>query len=243
MDNTSKIIGENIKKERLSHGMTQKELADIIGYSEKSVSKWESGMGLPTVNILLEICKTFGTDLNAMVSKKEECPYYLAIDGGGTKTHYLLCDADGEIIGEHIGECTNPVDLGIDKTKSILKQCINMITCGISLQSVYMFAGISGGTTGNNREILHDFFESFGFAKFENDSDILSAVALGLGKSNGMIMIMGTGVCGFAIKDGYRKQIGGWGQFFDEGGGGYNLGKDGLYAVLKADDGTGEKLF
>ncbi len=241
MNNINKIISENIKKERIRGGFTQKEVADMIGYSEKSISKWEAGYGLPGIETLIELCRIFNTDLNTVICKNNDGPYYLGIDGGGTKTHYMLIDDKGNIIREHIGDCTNPVDIGIENTKKVLKDNITVITEGINRKSIYLFAGISGGSTSNNKAILSEFFSSLGFAKTGNDSDIMSSVALGLGESNGMIVIMGTGVVGFAVKDGYFKQIAGWGQLFDAGGGGYNLGKDGLYAVLKADDGTGEE--
>lgn len=241
MENLNKIIGENLRRERIASGVTQKEIAEKVGYSEKSISKWESGGGVPGIETLITLSKIFNTDINALVCKKESMPYYLGIDGGGTKTHYALSDSEGNIIREHIGDCSNPIDIGIEKTKAVLKENIIKITDGINRSSVYMFAGISGGTTGNNQKILRDFFAGFGFAGAGNDSDIKSSVALGLGKGNGMIIIMGTGIAGFAVKDTIFKQIGGWGQLFDAGGGGYNLGKDALYASLKEHDGTGEK--
>ncbi len=241
MDNLSKIIGENIKQERILAHLTQKDVAEKIGYSEKSVSKWEAGCGLPSIDTLIELCKIFNTDINCLINKKENEIYYLGIDGGGTKTHYMLTNSEGTVLKEHIGEGTNPVDIGIANTKKVLKENINSITEGYNKKSIYAFAGISGGSTGNNKAILKKFFINLGFADVDNDSDIMSSVALGLGDSNGMIVIMGTGVVGFAVKDGCFKQIAGWGQLFDAGGGGYNLGKDGLYAVLRADDGTGEE--
>jgi len=241
MKDLNKIIGENLRRERINCSLTQKETADKVGYSEKSVSKWESGSGVPGIETLLTLAKLFNTDINSLVCKKDEKTFYLGIDGGGTKTHYALSDTEGNIIREHIGDCTNPIDIGIENSKKILKDNIRSITDGINPSSIYAFAGISGGTTGNNKTIFNEFFKSFGFAAAENDSDIKSSVALGLGKSNGMIVIMGTGIAGFAVKDDIFKQIGGWGQFFDAGGGGYNLGKDALYASLREHDGTGKK--
>ena len=241
MKELNKIIGENLRRERIASGVTQKQIAEKIGYSEKSISKWEAGSGVPGIETLLTLANLFNTDIKTLVYKNESATFYLGIDGGGTKTHYALSDSQGNIIREHVGDSSNPIDIGIEKSKNTLKVNILKITEGINPSNIYAFAGISGGTTGNNKAILNEFFSQFGFAAYDNDSDIKSSVALGLGKNNGMIVIMGTGIVGFAVKGKEFRQIGGWGQFFDAGGGSYNLGKDALYASLREHDGTGEK--
>ena len=48
----NKTISENLVLYRKLHGMTQAELADAIGYSDKSVSKWERGEGTPDIFLL-----------------------------------------------------------------------------------------------------------------------------------------------------------------------------------------------
>ena len=50
-------IGKFIEARRHELGMTQRELAARLFISSKSVSKWETGRGLPDVSILLELCE------------------------------------------------------------------------------------------------------------------------------------------------------------------------------------------
>lgn len=50
------------KKKKL--GMTQKQLAEKLGKSDKSVSKWERGICLPDVSVYLELCEILGISLN-----------------------------------------------------------------------------------------------------------------------------------------------------------------------------------
>ena len=45
-------------------GMTQKQLAEKLGMSDKSVSKWERGICLPDVSVYLELCGILGISLN-----------------------------------------------------------------------------------------------------------------------------------------------------------------------------------
>ena len=40
--------------------MTQKQLAEKLGKSDKSVSKWERGICLPDVSVYLELCEILG---------------------------------------------------------------------------------------------------------------------------------------------------------------------------------------
>ena len=52
---------------------------------------------------------------------------------------------------------------------------------------------------------------------------------------------MGTGFIVYAVDGEKRKRISGWGQFFDEGGSGYTIGRDAVTAALCSIDGSGEK--
>ena len=57
-------IGKYIASKRKSLGMTQKQLAEKLGMSDKSVSKWERGVCLPDVSVYKELCSILGISLN-----------------------------------------------------------------------------------------------------------------------------------------------------------------------------------
>ena len=61
---TGKFISE-LRKEK---EMTQTELAGIIGVSEKTVSKWETGRGMPEISTLPVLCETLGISVNEMLT-------------------------------------------------------------------------------------------------------------------------------------------------------------------------------
>ena len=70
MENSNQInekIGKNIAYYRKASGLTQAELAEKINYSDKSVSKWESGNGAPDVYILLQLAELFNVTVNDLV--------------------------------------------------------------------------------------------------------------------------------------------------------------------------------
>lgn len=61
---TGKFIAE-LRKEQ---GLTQRELADRLCVSDKTVSKWECGNGLPEVSIMLPLCEILGISVNELLS-------------------------------------------------------------------------------------------------------------------------------------------------------------------------------
>lgn len=64
-------IGNNIAVARKSCGMTQAELAERLGYSDKAVSKWERSESIPDVLTLVEMSQVFGVRVDALVGDKE----------------------------------------------------------------------------------------------------------------------------------------------------------------------------
>lgn len=61
-------IGEFIITERKAKGLTQAKLAEKLFVSEKTVSKWENGNGIPDTNFLPKLCEIFGVSLNELLS-------------------------------------------------------------------------------------------------------------------------------------------------------------------------------
>ena len=57
-------IGKYIAGKRKDLGLTQRQLAEKLGMSDKSVSKWERGICLPDVSIYSELCRILGISLN-----------------------------------------------------------------------------------------------------------------------------------------------------------------------------------
>ena len=67
-------LAENLTRYRKDAGMTQLELSEKINYSDKSVSKWERGEGLPDVTVLVQLSELFGITVNDLLSSPESQP-------------------------------------------------------------------------------------------------------------------------------------------------------------------------
>lgn len=53
---------------RIAKGLTQKQLADILGVVPKTVSKWETGHGFPDTSLLLELSKILNVSIDSLLS-------------------------------------------------------------------------------------------------------------------------------------------------------------------------------
>lgn len=231
-------FGHNLKDLRKKAGYTRVKLAEMLSYSDKSIEKWESGKGVPPLEVVCRIAEIFGVTVDSLVyAQKTEIRYLLAIDGGGTKTEFLLTDANRKELARKILGPSNAVDIGIDKTFEILSQGIREVCRGISLREVSVFAGLAGGITGNNKQKIKDFLSGFNFGAYANGSDTENVLEIALHGGDGVAVIMGTGIIAFAQTDGERHRVGGWGYHIDKGGSGYNIASDAMYSALKYIDG------
>lgn len=59
-------IGEFIAKLRKEKNMTQEQLAEKIGVTDKSISRWENGKTMPDYSILKELCDTLDITINEL---------------------------------------------------------------------------------------------------------------------------------------------------------------------------------
>ena len=61
-------IGKFIADERKAKKYTQRELADKLAISDKTISKWERGNGFPEVSLLLPLCNELEITVNELLA-------------------------------------------------------------------------------------------------------------------------------------------------------------------------------
>lgn len=66
----AKEIGRFICSLRKSKGYTQSALAEMLGISNRTVSKWETGDGLPDISMLPELAKVLGVSVDEILAGK-----------------------------------------------------------------------------------------------------------------------------------------------------------------------------
>ena len=66
-------FGENLQKLRKERGISQEQLAEQLGVTRQSVSKWESGASYPEMDKIVAICNIFHCDTDVLINKDEIC--------------------------------------------------------------------------------------------------------------------------------------------------------------------------
>lgn len=90
-------IGENIKGLREEHGLSQLELAKIIGVTDKSVSAWELDTNIPRMGAIQKMADYFGVPKSAIIEDKEESK-------NDTEIHTIAAHAIGKLNDEDVEE-------------------------------------------------------------------------------------------------------------------------------------------
>lgn len=89
-------VGSLIYKLRKEKNMTQKQIADLLNISDKTVSKWERGLGCPDVSILTNLSKIFDINIEKILLGDLEPN---DVNGGNMKRiKFYVCSNCGNII-------------------------------------------------------------------------------------------------------------------------------------------------
>lgn len=103
---TSYVTGNTIKTLREKKGLTQKQLADMLIVSDKTVSKWETGKGLPDISLIEGLAKALGVSLAELLSG--ECVINRNRSANMLRTKFYVCPICGNVIhsiGEGVFSC------------------------------------------------------------------------------------------------------------------------------------------
>lgn len=234
------FLGEKIRKFRKELGITQTELAQKLNISFQAVSNWERGAAPPDLDNIVKLSQLFGITVdNLLNTNLSNEPVYIGIDGGATKTEFVVFTTTGKILKKFRLDGSNPNDIGIEKCANILSQGID--TCLNEYPELNMiFAGLSGIGAGNNKKELSILLSlRYKHLKIEMDTDaanVFSSADIPCSSA----MICGTGSVVFARANGITKRLGGWGYMFDNAGSAYDIGKDAIAACLSYEDGLTE---
>ncbi len=172
----------------------------------------------------------------------------IAVDGGGTKTEFILTDTKGNVLSRLIYSGTNLNSVSYEEALLTLsygtKDALDLADYkGIDIKGA--FFGLAGGVNGKNQDIIYKYFKPRYFANtnFSNHGDELNAINVGVKNApDGIVVIAGTGSNVSIKKNGQvlpNPQLSGWGYMFDNGGSGFDYGRDAVLAAKAHINGTG----
>ena len=85
-------IGKLIAECRKKASLTQMQLAEKLGITDRAVSKWETGKAMPDSSIMLEVCSILGISVNELLSGEK-----FIMENSGQKNEQLLLDMAKEL--------------------------------------------------------------------------------------------------------------------------------------------------
>lgn len=165
----------------------------------------------------------------------------IGIDGGGTKTEFVLVSEQGAVLRRIKLSRSNPNDIGIEKCCETLAAGIDDLLAA-EMPVCSLFAGVAGCATGNNAQKVEAFLKNrYPGIEIAVDTDGVNILSCNINSTDCMALICGTGSVLFVREKGIQYRIGGWGYLFDEAGSAYDIGRDAIRAVLAEKDGLGPK--
>ena len=159
---------------------------------------------------------------------------FLGIDGGGSKTAFLLEDDNGRELARFETGPSNWVSSGPGKTLESLTEGVTKLPSSPDV--------VCGGFAGAGREEAVDFYRSclsdlLPDAQIFIETDAFITYVGAIGIRPGILLIAGTGSIALARKaDGAMLRAGGWGPAFSDEGGGFWIGREAIRSALRAHD-------
>lgn len=172
---------------------------------------------------------------------------FLGIDGGGTKTEFVIIDGLGEILGHTIMPTCHYKQTSLENFEKVIKDGIEEVCkqINICIEDIdYSFIGIPGyGEIKQDVIILDSIVENILSSqnyKCGNDSEVAWAGSLAC--EPGINIVAGTGAIGFGVDNkGNTARASGWGHFCGDEGSAYWIGKQVIELFTKQADGRMEK--
>jgi N-acetylglucosamine kinase-like BadF-type ATPase len=167
---------------------------------------------------------------------------FLGVDGGGTKTDFVLVDGDGNLVASHEGAASYHLEIGIDGLRRVLADGLDALFGGAGIDGsaiAHAFFGLPAYGEDSAAQPLLDALPAplFGHHRYRCGNDMVCAWAGSLGGEDGINIVAGTGSIGYGERRGKAARAGGWGEVFSDEGSAYWIAVQGLNLFSRMSDG------
>ncbi len=160
--------------------------------------------------------------------------YKIGVDGGGTKTEFILVDAAGEVIARHLASGCNPSQIGPEKARDILLTGLAALRSSLPdsglrtpVSALHLYMAGSPPFWRETANALKDF------GTITTGPDSLPVLELATGGKPGLVLHAGTGSFVAArAPDGFVHYAGGLGWRLGDAGSGFDLGRRAIAHAL-----------
>jgi N-acetylglucosamine kinase-like BadF-type ATPase len=167
---------------------------------------------------------------------------FLGVDGGGTKTEFVLLDAQGQLLATHQEGTSYYLEIGLDGARALLERGImaTLERAGRNLSDLrFAFFGLPAYGEDSNMQgevdrlpagVMHP-------ERYRCGSDMICSWAGSLVCQDGISVISGTGSMAYGQYQNHGARAGGWGELFSDEGSAYWIAREGLTLFSRMSDG------
>lgn len=195
---------------------------------------------MPDLDNLCKLAKVFSVSTDQLlgyVEYPDRGRRLIAIDGGGTKTEFVLCTEYGELLKRLMRGGSNPNTVGIEAAQELLRSGLDQLL-GVDGSISAVYAGIAGcGVKENGKRLLAFLKKNYPGIQCTVASDVPNVIYSAPVEDRCIAVICGTGSVVYAKTPDAMHRLGGWGYLWESGCSGYDFGRDAIQAALAARDG------
>ena len=167
---------------------------------------------------------------------------FLGVDGGGTKTRFLLIDETGRVLASHLEGPAYYLEIGLEELRRMLARGIEQTLRqgGVREEELgYAFLGLPA--YGEDSKLLPALdsapSQALPHGRYQCDNDMVCGWAGALAGADGINIVSGTGSIAYGEYAGRKARAGGWGELFGDEGSSYWLAREGLRLFSRMSDG------
>lgn len=167
---------------------------------------------------------------------------YLGVDGGGTKTAFLLLTSEGDVLATVEGPSSYHLEHGFPHVENVFIEGVAALTASTGIrpeQIGFAFFAIPGygEASGEIRRLDALPAAALGHDRYRCGNDMIAGWAGSLAASDGINVVAGTGSMAYGERAGRGSRVGGWGELFGDEGSAYWIGLRALNAFSRMSDG------
>ena len=167
---------------------------------------------------------------------------YLGVDGGGTKTAFVILGATGQVIARALGGSTYHPEVGLAGVRSVIESGIGTVLSEAQLSAgdlTHAFFGLPayGEDPTADEELAAAPGVVLRAGSYSCGNDMVCSWAGAFGCEDGISVIAGTGSIAYGEYHGRAAGAGGWGEVFGDEGSAYWIAREGLAAFSRMSDG------
>jgi N-acetylglucosamine kinase-like BadF-type ATPase len=168
---------------------------------------------------------------------------FLGIDGGGTKTAFVLLDAGGRLLARHEATTGYYIEIGFDALRTLLRDGVHatLAQAGVRAADVaHTFAGLPAHGEDSTLLASFDGLLADVVPRSTVGNDMVCSWAGSLAGADGISLVAGTGSIAYGEWQGRSARCGGWGEIFGDEGSAHWLAREGLALFSRMADGRAE---